>query len=353
MDLFAAVLPLELGAVLLFFAGTFVGRFLTKVIVRWPFGQPVRPAFTCSKCGREEPAWSRVPVLGWLGRHGRCSFCGHPLGGWRLLVELCTGALFAAYFIAAMEFQVQQTPEVLPDAFWWYGRVASHLVLLTLLIAATGTDLVDYVIPDVITVPGMLFGLAVATISGDVQIIHLWVDWHHAVPDLAGPYIPEWIREHPHWHGLAWSAAGLAFGGGATWLVRIVASAAMGREALGFGDVMLMAMIGSFLGWQPMVFVLALAPFCGLFVGLAVKLLMNRPYVPYGPFLAASAVVVLFTWRWLWMWELTAAISVRLLFGDALTLAILAAVAVVALAGLLVLLRLYRMIPGKPRDARR
>ena len=249
----------------------------------------------------------------------------------RMLTPALTGAILAGYFVAV------------------YGRAVGHLVLLVLLIEATVTDFREYIIPDQITIPGMIAGVLLATISGDTQLMHLWVDWNQAVAEIRGPYIPAWIGEHTHWHGFVWSMTGLIAGAGVTWLVRWLSSVVLGQESLGLGDVTLMAMIGSFLGWQPLVFVFLLAPLCGIAMGLGVRLVTNRTYIPFGPYLSLAAAVVLFAWRPLWMLEISNEFSIRKLFGDAPGLAILAGISLAAFVVLLVCLRLYRLIPGKPR----
>jgi leader peptidase (prepilin peptidase)/N-methyltransferase len=218
-----------------------------------------------------------------------------------------------------------------------------HLVFVSLLVAATGTDLRDYVVPDAITVSGLLIAVLGATVAGHMQIIHLWVDWNREMP-MVGPYIPPWIAAHHHWHGLAWSIAGAAAGGGITWLVRTLSTLILGREALGFGDVTLMAMIGAFLGWQPVLLVFLLAPVCGIVVALFALLSMNRPYVPYGPFLCVAALAVLLSWHWLWT-------PMQKTFGHGPSLALLGGVALAALIVLLGAMRLYRLIPGKNRPS--
>ena len=252
----------------------------------------------------------------------------------------------------------QRIPYVDPDAAGRWGRVFYHGVLVALMLAATWYDLRHTEIPDGITVPGMLIGLGCATLSGDLQMIHLWMDWNPVAEHLHGGdvVIPEWIREHRHWHGLAWSAAGLACGGGLTWLVRSVSGLVLGRESLGLGDVTLMAMIGSFVGWQPVLFIFLLAPFCGLIVGLLARVLTNRPFVPYGPFLAAAASVVLLAWRWIWLFPPNSprgGFAVRNLFGDAVSLAMLGGAALAAFCLLLVIVRLYGAIPVRGRDNNR
>ncbi|MBI1310712.1 prepilin peptidase [bacterium] len=264
--------------------------------------------------------------------------------------HLLAGMLvFAAYAGAAFLGEGLSVTEVRPDAISIYLRAAGHLILLTLLLAATSTDLRDYIIPDQITLPGTAFGLLLATVSGDTQIMHLWVDWNDPLAGIAGPAIPGWIAEHRYLHGFAWSVCGLAAGGGITLLVQRLSALILGQEALGLGDVTLMMLIGSFLGWQAVLIVFLLSPLCGLAFGLTVRFTTNKSYVPYGPYLAMGALLTLLGWRWLWTLELAHVFSVCRLFGDPTGLAMLAGI---ALAGFIVLLggvRLFRAIPGRKR----
>jgi leader peptidase (prepilin peptidase)/N-methyltransferase len=251
------------------------------------------------------------------------------------VIEVATGLLFAGYVIAYLRFHCQEIAEVRPDEIWLYGRIVYQLILISLLVAATATDLRDFVIPDQITLPGVLVGVIGAAVSGQLQMVHLWVDWNQEIPGLAGPYIPEWLDPHRHLHGLAWSLAGGLCGAGLTWLVRICSSRILGREALGFGDVTLMGLIGTFLGWQPTVFVFLVAPLCGLTMILPLRFVWKRTYLPYGPFLAAGTIVVLISWKWLWL-------SSRLVFGDPRSLSLLAGGAFVAFLALLYAVRIYQ-----------
>ena len=186
-------------------------------------------------------------------------------------------------------------------------------------------------------------GVGAAACIGNLHLMPAWVDWNQADP-IHGPYIPEWIKSHPHWHGVVFSLAGLVVGAGITWLARTISRLILGMEALGFGDVTLMAMIGSFLGWQPVVFVFLLAPVCGIVVAITLRLAKQRRVLPYGPFLSAAAVLVLCTWRWLWT-------PTREIFGHWPTLMGLAVVVTGGMAGLLGMLRLYRAIPVERREA--
>ncbi len=105
------------------------------------------------------------------------------------------------------------------------------------------------------------------------------------------------------WQGLLSALVGMAAGGGLIWLVRIIGSAALGREAMGFGDVTLMAMIGSFLGWQSSLLIFFLAPIAGLVVGLFRAILWRNREIPYGPFLCLAALLLIICWDGFWQWS--------------------------------------------------
>jgi leader peptidase (prepilin peptidase)/N-methyltransferase len=92
----------------------------------------------------------------------------------------------------------------------------------------------------------------------------------------------------------------LLTGAGLIWLVRVFGSAAMGREAMGFGDVTLMAMVGAFLGWQAALFVFFIAPFMGLVVGVMQWVLKGDNVLPYGPYLSLASAVTLLGWSQVW-----------------------------------------------------
>jgi leader peptidase (prepilin peptidase) / N-methyltransferase len=108
------------------------------------------------------------------------------------------------------------------------------------------------------------------------------------------------------WHGgLAWrglfsALVGMAVGGGMIWIIRILAGAVLKREAMGFGDVTLMAMIGAFLGWQPVLIVFFLSPFAGALLGIIQWLAVRDNVIPYGPFLCFGALMVLVFWASIW-----------------------------------------------------
>ncbi|MFM1902391.1 MAG: hypothetical protein RLZZ440_291 [Planctomycetota bacterium] len=249
-------------------------------------------------------------------------------------------------------------------------RFAGHLLLGGFLAAAAWTDLRHRVIPDAITVPGVLAGLAwntlfpwtlppitrelarsfaPPTIESDVLgafgglaaagvpaalgpppawlglvtatfLFALWW-WIGLPPDAprdaadgrgrpqirwlvliggSGWILATWLIGGPHWTGLVTALVGLAGAAGMIWATRIGASLALGREAMGFGDVTLMAMVGSWLGWQPCVLVCMLGVFIGLAHGVSQLLRHAESELPFGPSLCLGAVAVVTGWRSLW-----------------------------------------------------
>lgn len=111
-----------------------------------------------------------------------------------------------------------------------------------------------------------------------------------------------WWLAPAGWAGLLSALVGLAAGGGITWIVRILGSLALRREAMGFGDVTLMAMIGAFVGWQTSLLIFFLAPFAGLFIGGFQMIMRRGQEIPYGPFLCVATLAAIIGWADLWQW---------------------------------------------------
>lgn len=111
-----------------------------------------------------------------------------------------------------------------------------------------------------------------------------------------------WLFGSERWAGLLTALIGLVGSGGLVWAVRLIGTAALRREAMGFGDVTLMMMIGTFLGWQACLIAFFLAPFAGLLVGIGQFVLRRDDVIPYGPFLCLGTAVVVIEWAAIWMW---------------------------------------------------
>jgi prepilin signal peptidase PulO-like enzyme (type II secretory pathway) len=112
-----------------------------------------------------------------------------------------------------------------------------------------------------------------------------------------------WTRAaDAHWAGLLTALVGLAASGGIVWAVRLIGTAALQREAMGFGDVTLMMMIGTFVGWQAGLILFFLAPFAGLAIGLVQLVFRRDDVIPYGPFLCLAAAACVVCWTPIWTW---------------------------------------------------
>jgi leader peptidase (prepilin peptidase)/N-methyltransferase len=171
-------------------------------------------------------------------------------------------------------------------------RLLYHLILVTLLVVATFIDYDYLVIPDEVTVTGMVLGLGLGALMPQAR----------PEPAFATTFLG----------GLAAGLIGWAVGGGLVWSVRIVAGAVLRREAMGFGDVTLLAMIGSFLGWQAVVVAFFIAPFFGLVHALwkvlklvgkmigGLKISGADREMPLGPYLSLASLVLLLGWPWIW-----------------------------------------------------
>ncbi|MCK5944012.1 MAG: prepilin peptidase, partial [Planctomycetes bacterium] len=152
-----------------------------------------------------------------------------------------------------------------------------HLAFVSMLIALTFIDFDTQLLPDVLTKPGMALGL----------VAGFW-------PGLAG-VISSDASLSVELRSLLASLAGLIVGGGVTWGVRALGSQVFKKEAMGFGDVKLMAMIGAFVGWQGALLTLFLGCIFGAIVGVTLALRRGiSARIPFGPYLAMGAVVTLF-----------------------------------------------------------
>ena len=109
-----------------------------------------------------------------------------------------------------------------------------------------------------------------------------------------------WSVGGTYWMGLITSLVGMAVGGGIVWLVRIIAGPIVGQEAMGFGDVTVMGMIGAFLGWQTSLIVFFLAPFSGAIIAVIQRITTKRPDIAFGPFLCSAACFVVVCWAEIW-----------------------------------------------------
>ncbi len=275
----------------LFTIGTVVGSFLNVCIYRIPWQKSVIwPASHCPRCWNAIAAHDNIPVVSWLALRGECRQCGLRISARYPLIEFLVGLLFVAVYLAdvlyAKPLPWGGVPVAVPVG------VTYHLIFVALLVTATFIDYDLFIIPDEITVPGMILGLFIGAAFPEIR----------PVPSQAST----------HWGGLWVGILGLFAGAGVTQTVRLVGSLALRREAMGFGDVTLMAMIGAFLGWQAAVLTFFIAPFFGLshalwkMIAFLAKYLAGKPSsaadreIPFGPYLSMAALALLLSWQWLW-----------------------------------------------------
>jgi leader peptidase (prepilin peptidase)/N-methyltransferase len=278
-----------------------VGAVLGRIAAGWAaqvlVDIPSTKLAGCAQCDTGCSVWQRWFGLGAV----QCRRCSNRWSvHWPMLSVLTLAMLSATYAWLLTAAECQNVTEVQPGTAMHLLRLPFHLVFLFLLTAATLTDLLDYVIPDEFIVVGIVAAVLGATFSGDLQIIHVWVNWDAQIPGLEGPYLPEWMKHHHHLHGLAWSLAGMTVGATFIWAVRGISGWILGQPAMGFGDVTLMAMIGAFMGWQPALCAITIAPVTAIVVGSLVRVITGRTFVAFGPYLVVSAVIVLCAWRWIW-----------------------------------------------------
>ena len=230
--------------------GAIIGSFLNVCIARLPDGRSiVRPPSHCPRCQARIAWYDNVPILSYLVLAGRCRTCRVRISAMYPAVEVLTGALALALFL-------RLGPTL---AFAGYFAFAAALVTITFI------DLDHQIIPDVISLPGIVVGLAFSLVS-----------------PLVTP------RD---------AALGVLAGGGTLLAVAWLYKTFRGQEGMGGGDVKLLAMIGAFLGWQSIFVTLFVGSVIGSIIGVALMLYRRadtKLAIPFGPFLAGGALVYLF-----------------------------------------------------------
>jgi leader peptidase (prepilin peptidase)/N-methyltransferase len=266
---------LLVGVILL---GACVGSFLNVVILRLPHGV----MFTrgrrsrCPACGTRIAWYDNLPVLSWFLLRGRCRSCRARISPRYPLVELLGALAFAALWLWPPSGLLLRAP--IDDAAPLLA-LAFHGWFVAFLIASTFIDIDHRILPDALNFPTIAIGLLGALL----------------VPGLAGSLDSPGIE--PAVASLAWSAFGVATGAASTYGIRLVASHLFRKEAMGLGDVKFMAAIGAFVGPRDVLLVFLLASALGAVLGTVHRLLTKDAYVPFGPFLAAGASVMLFAGR--------------------------------------------------------
>jgi len=345
-----AAVPFHFWSLVFFTFGCLVGSFLNVCIHRMPRGESiVSPPSHCPHCGYSIPWFLNIPLVTWLYLRGKCANCAAPISPRYFLVELFTGVVFLASWLA---FGGQSVLVAI-----------AICVLLAGLIVATFIDFEHFIIPDEITIGGMVVGflvsLAVPGLHGtDSRVAALWqsalgmaigggtvygvlrigkllfgrfkvelppgtrvifTETALQLPDRAIPYEEVFYRKSDTivLEAKALELIDRCYAGAQVRLSpeklqisedafdpetvphmeAVTDQLVLPREAMGFGDVKFMAAIGAFLGWKATIFSLLGSSMIGAFVGLLLIALRKHEWssrIPYGPYIALAAIVWVF-----------------------------------------------------------
>ncbi|MCC6502149.1 MAG: prepilin peptidase [Deltaproteobacteria bacterium] len=250
-----SILPFVFGAV--------VGSFLNVCIYRIPLGlSVVSPPSSCPNCSARIPFYLNVPVLSYIVLRGRCHSCKAPFSARYPLVEAAAGLMAVFTFL-------KFGPTV--DTLIYFAFICALIVI-------TFIDLDLQIIPDVISLPGIVLGFAASFA-------------------LSGLTVQD-------------SLIGIAAGGGLLYLVATGYQLATGQDGMGGGDIKLLAMIGAFLGWKGVLLTVLLSSFAGAITGVVLIYVFGKGTkhaIPFGPFLALGALIHLFFGESMIGWYITRA----------------------------------------------
>jgi leader peptidase (prepilin peptidase)/N-methyltransferase len=253
---------------LVFLVGLVIGSFLNVCIYRIPREESiVHPRSHCPNCNQLIAWYDNIPVLSYFILRGRCRHCAIPISPRYALVEMLTAVLFLSVW----------------NACGWDPRTPVYLVMVGGLILGTFVDLEHYIIPDRVSLGGMVAGLFFSAL----------------VPALHGK------ETMPP--ALLASVIGLIAGSGSLYLVAELGRRMLKKDAMGLGDVKLLGGIGAFLGWQGVVFTILISSLLGSVIGVTLIVSGKREWqsrLPYGPFLAIGAVGWVLGGHQLWAWYL-------------------------------------------------
>jgi leader peptidase (prepilin peptidase) / N-methyltransferase len=250
---------MAVGMVFASLFGLALGSFLNVCIYRIPLRQSiVYPPSSCPHCGERIRPYDNLPLISYLLLLGRCRHCRHPISLQYPLVEATTGILSLALFLklgASLEYLF----------FLLFGAA---------LIAIAFIDLHHKIIPDILSLSGIVVGFAFSLVPSSPLS---WMD----------------------------SVIGIIAGGGFLLLVGVAFEKITGREGMGMGDVKMLAMIGAWTGWKSLLFVILLSSLAGSLLGGILLVLSRkgaRAKIPFGPFLSLGTLLYLFFGNELVQW---------------------------------------------------
>lgn len=249
--------------------GAAIGSFLNVCIYRIPIGLSViKPDSHCPICKKDIRWYQNIPIFSYLFLRGRCANCGTKISPRYVLVEILVALLF---LLVWLKFDLHMGPRPLGlIPITDFKLIPVYWLVVMGLVLGTFVDFEHMIIPDRVTLGGIVCGLIASALA----------------PSLHGQteVMPSLIQ----------SAIGGAFGWGILWSVAIIGELIFKKEAMGFGDVKLMGAIGTFFGWQAVLFTVIVSSFAGSIIGMSFILSGKKEMqskIPYGPYISLAALL--------------------------------------------------------------
>ncbi len=267
--------------------GACVGSFLNVVAYRLPREcmSIVKPRSRCTRCAHMIAWYDNLPILSWLMLRGRCRACRVGISPRYPLVELFVAALFVVTALLVLPHEGWRRPA--DHATQWL-QVGVMALIGSALVALTLIDLDFFILPDEITKSGIVLGPFLAFIAPGIQPSLVLKGW--TVFGLLGTPLETMVGDRGV--ALIHGVLGAVVAGGTLWLIGVAGTWAFKKDAMGFGDVKMLAAMGGVLGFWSLL-ALVVAVMTGAVVGIVVRLVSKGRYIPFGPFLALGMWIVM------------------------------------------------------------
>jgi leader peptidase (prepilin peptidase)/N-methyltransferase len=264
-----------------FILGAVVGSFLNVCIYRIPRGLSIiLPSSRCPSCNSPIELWNNIPILSYFFLGGKCKYCKSRISIRYPLVE-SLNALIYVFVLWRLGYESSGSFIYIPV----YFAFVSSLIVITFI------DLEFQIIPNRITLPGIIVSL----IFGSTVL-----------PD---PFSRSYLLKMTSGTGAFTSLTGIILGGGLFYLIALIGEVIFKKEAMGGGDIKMMAMIGGVLGWKGVILTTFLGSLIGSIVGISLIILKGKEWgsrIPFGPYLAVGALVNILSGQEIVRWYLHA-----------------------------------------------
>jgi len=258
-----------------FLFGTVFGSFLNVCIYRLPREESIAfPPSHCTACGYKIKFYNNIPILSYLLLGGKCADCKSGISPVYPFIEILSGLLLLLTVYT----------------FGFTIKTLFYALFIYALLVISFIDLEHMIIPNIISLPGIIVGLVFNAIITDWQYSRELI----GSADMSLGSFFGLLSEVP----LFDSVFGAVLGGGVLLTIAFLYEVIRKREGMGMGDVKLLAMIGAFVGVQGVVFVIFLSSILGTAVGISVILYKRgdlKYALPFGPFLSVASVIYIFT----------------------------------------------------------